>query len=68
MHAAPGATKGYAWGRKVLRFVGCSTCGCITHWERIVPVEGKKMGVNARNFDPDALGPVRIELLDGASG
>ena len=50
-----------------MRFVGCKNCGCITHWERIVPVEGKKMGVNARNFDPEVLDPVRIELLDAAS-
>jgi hypothetical protein len=32
-----------------------------------VPVAGSKMGVNARNFDPDTLGPVRIHLLDAAS-
>ena len=65
--ASPGATRDYAWGRNVLRFVGCKNCGCITHWERIVRVEGKKMGVNARNFDPEVLGPVHIELLDAAS-
>ena len=65
--AAPVATRGYAWGRRVLRFVSCGTCGCITHWERIVPVEGKRMGVNARNFEPEALGAVRIRLLDAAS-
>ena len=37
------------------------------HWERIVPVEGGKMGINARNFDPEVLGSVRIRLLDAAS-
>jgi hypothetical protein len=50
-----------------LRFVRCSTCGCIMHWEPIRPTEGSRMGVNARNFEPSALGSVRIRLLDGAS-
>ncbi|WP_295646245.1 GFA family protein [uncultured Methylibium sp.] len=62
-----GATSHYAWGDRLLRFVRCSTCGCITHWERIVPTAGARVGVNARNFDPAVLGPVRIRLLDGAS-
>ena len=64
---APGSTSTYAWGDKRLRFVRCGTCGCITHWERIHPNADSRVGVNARNFDPDALGPVRIRLLDGAS-
>ncbi len=64
---ATGATGDYVWGDKLLKFVRCSSCGCVTHWERIVPKEGSRMGVNARNFEPDSLGPVRIRLLDGAS-
>ncbi len=64
---APGATTEYIWGDKMLRFVRCASCGCVTHWERIVPKEGSSTGVNARNFDPTALGDVRIRLLDGAS-
>ncbi len=68
MHAAAGATDGSIWGRKVLRFVRCKTCGCVTHWERIVPVEGSKLGVNARNFAPGTLDDVAVEPLDRASG
>lgn len=63
----PGSTQGYVWGRNVLRFVRCTTCGCVTHWERVEPKEGGRVGVNARNFEPEALGPVRIKLLDAAS-
>ena len=66
--AAPDATDGYVWGRKVLRFVRCRSCGCVTHWERIEPVEGSKMGVNARNFAPSVLASVPVKQLDGASG
>jgi hypothetical protein len=36
-------------------------------WEPVERKPESRMGVNARNFDPDALGPVRIRKLDGAS-
>ena len=65
--ASPRATSEYSWGDKSLRFVRCGTCGCITHWELIDPTEADRMGVNARNFEPGALGSVRIRHLDGAS-
>jgi len=64
---APGATTEYCWGDKSLKFVRCSTCGCITHWERVRPTQSSRVGVNARNFEPDSLGPVRIRRLEGAS-
>ena len=67
VRAAPGATDGYVWGRKAIRFVRCKACGCVTHWERIVPVEGSKMGVNTRNFPAGTLAGVAVELLDGAA-
>lgn len=66
--APEGTTDEYIWGRKVLAFVRCKTCGCVTHWKRIVPVAGSKMGVNARNFDPAAIAGTEIRPLDGASG
>ncbi len=66
--ALDGATEDYVWGRRVLAFVRCRNCGCVTHWKRVVPVAGSKMGVNARNFDPAAMAGVEIRPLDGASG
>ena len=65
-HAAPEATQEYSWGKKSIAFVRCRTCGCITHWKPLKASRGKRMGVNARNFEPEQLGPVRIRLLDGA--
>jgi hypothetical protein len=64
--ATRGATKAYCWGDKLLRFVRCSTCGCVTHWELVRPLTGAKMGVNARNLDPGAIESVRVRRLDGA--
>ena len=65
--APRGSTDKYSWGQKSLRFVSCSTCGCITHWERTHPRPDSRVGVNARNFDPKVLESVRIRRLDGAS-
>ncbi len=65
--AKPGATQAYSWGRKVLNFVRCKGCGCVMCWQRITPVPGSKMGVNARNFEPDVVNGVRVKLLDGAA-
>ena len=38
-----------------------------SHWERDQPKEGGRMRINTRNFEPQALGPVSIRLLDAAS-
>ena len=57
---------GYSWGRKALKFVRCSTCGCITHWEAVHPKKGSYVGVNWRNFEPGVLEKTRLRLLDGA--
>lgn len=65
--AEAGSTDVYAWGPKALNFVRCSQCGCVTHWERVVPVAGTKMGVNARLFPAGTLQGVEVEPLDGAS-
>jgi hypothetical protein len=37
-------------------------------WQRVSPKPEKKMGVNARNFEPGVLGSVRVVQFDGASG
>jgi hypothetical protein len=63
----PEHTDEYIQGDKTLRFVRCKTCGCTTHWEPLDPAAKSRIGVNIRNFDPEAIGDVRIRLLDGAN-
>jgi hypothetical protein len=65
--AAQDATADYVWGDKRLRFVRCAHCGCVTHWAAIERTPTGKMGVNARNFEPNAIAEVHIRRLDGAS-
>jgi hypothetical protein len=62
----PGATDHYAWGEKSLRLMRCARCGCVTHWEPTRRTPASRMGVNVRNFDPEALGEIRIRHFDGA--
>jgi hypothetical protein len=66
VEAAEGATASYVWGDRHLAFVRCTQCGCVSHWQALKPGPGARMGVNARLFDPAALGDVHIRLLDGA--
>jgi hypothetical protein len=67
VHAAVGALDGYVWGDKMLRFLRCANCGCVTHWEPLGPVECTEMGVNARNFGAGTLDGVAVVKRDGAS-
>ena len=63
--ARKGAVDRYSWGSKHLRFVRCSTCGCVTHWEA-VDRSKTRMGINMRNFDPADIESLRVRQLDGA--
>ena len=61
------ATDEYIWGDKTLKFIRCKHCGCVMQWKSLRIGPGTRAGVNARNFEPAALGNVRIRLLDGAA-
>ena len=67
IHGHPEKTDTYIQGDRTLRVVRCRTCGCTTHWEPLEVKPNSKMGVNVRNFDPEAIGNVRMRLLDGAN-
>jgi len=64
--AKSGTTDDYIWGDRSQKFIRCRQCGCVMQWKKFKVGEGTNTGVNARNFEPSALGPVRIRLLDGA--
>jgi hypothetical protein len=62
----PEHTAEYVWGDRTLRNVRCRTCGCVTHWEPLVPEAGARHGVNLNNFDPRLQEGVRVRRFDGA--
>jgi hypothetical protein len=64
--AAEGATDHYSWGPNTQKFIRCKTSGCDMQLKKHLVDEKTWTGVNARNFDPEELGNVRIRLLDGA--
>jgi hypothetical protein len=64
--ASPGATDEYVWGDRSLKFIRCRACGCVMQWKSLQVGKRTSTGVNGRNFEPAALGAVRIRLLDGA--
>ena len=64
--AEPDATDHYIWGPKSQSFIRCKTCGCVMQWKKFKLGASTWTGVNARNFDPVALGAVKIRLFDGA--
>ncbi len=67
IEAAAGSTDEYIWGDRMIAFVRCCHCGCITHWRELAePGDDARMGVNVRMFEPGQIGPARIRLRDDA--
>ncbi len=62
----PEHTTRYVWGPATIATFHCRTCGCATHWEPLGPDAGPRLGVNMRNFGPDAVGDARLRRFDGA--
>jgi hypothetical protein len=56
----------YTWQNHEIEFYHCTTCGCVTHWERAEKEPDSRVGVNARNFDPESVAATKIRILDGA--
>lgn len=61
------ASAEYIWGDRMIAFVRCGHCGCVTHWRELPePGADARMGVNVRMFTPEQIGPARIRLRDAA--
>ena len=61
-----GPTKAYVRG-KALGFHFCPECGCVAYWRGLQPnAEGKRrIAVNLRLTEPDAVARVPIDRFDG---
>jgi hypothetical protein len=67
IHAKRGCTQKYSWGDKSLNFVRCGACGCVMYWKSIKRGQDNRMGVNARNWQPQDREGIRVRVLDGAN-
>lgn len=61
-----GPTTAYVRG-KALGFHFCPTCGCVAYWRSLTPDQGqrRRIAVNLRLAEPDAVAKVPMEHFDG---
>ncbi|NKB38598.1 MAG: aldehyde-activating protein [Gammaproteobacteria bacterium] len=63
-------TKGassYIWGDRVIEFVSCSSCSCITHYRSLPGQSEPRVALNFRMSSEDAIADVPIRYFDGKS-
>jgi hypothetical protein len=62
-----GPTRAYRWGGKHIGFHFCETCGCVGYWRAIQADEKgrRRIAVNLRLAEPDAVGDIPIDHFDG---
>lgn len=56
----------YSHGDKMINFIHCSNCGCITHYESTVDGPDERVAVNYRMFNHSDLEKITIKIFDGA--
>ena len=66
IEAKRGATDEYVWGDKMLKFVRCKSCGCVTHWAPLKVADTSRVGVNAGGLERNAVEGIRVRRFDGA--
>lgn len=64
---ATGPTSAYLRGHKVLGFHFCPQCGCMAYWRSVDtgPDGRRRIAVNVRLADPDAVADIPIQRFDG---
>ncbi len=55
-----GPTSAYVWGRRLLEFHFCATCGMTTHWWPVDADAIPWMGLNARVLGRDVFQPIEV--------
>ena len=61
-----GQTRAYVRGAST-EFHFCTTCGCVAYWRAIAPQPDgrRRIAVNLRMAEPDAVGPIILDHFDG---
>jgi hypothetical protein len=62
-----GPARAYARGRQNLGFHFCAQCGCVAYWRAMRTEEDgrRRIAVNLRLAEPDAVGAIPMEHFDG---
>lgn len=64
--AGRGVLKGYRWGDRVIEFMHCSRCGCLTHYQDVRKGRDQRLAINARMMPPGEIADIRVRTFDGA--
>lgn len=62
-----GDTHAYVWGDGGIGFHFCPQCGCVAYWRAIRPGDDgrRRVAVNLRLAEPEAVGKVVVDHFDG---
>lgn len=62
-----GPTSTYECGERTLAFHFCPDCGCVAYWRSLTAGEDgrRRIAVNLRLAEPEAVGAIAIQHLDG---
>jgi hypothetical protein len=62
-----GVTTAYIWGAKSIGFHFCPRCGCVGYWRALQAREDgrRRIAVNVRLTEPDAVASLPIDHFDG---
>ena len=62
-----GPTTTYSWGDQSIGFHFCPKCGCVAYWRAMqIDAEGRRrIAVNLRLAEPEAVAAVAIDRFDG---
>jgi len=62
-----GPTRAYLRGEKAIGFHFCPDCGCVAYWRGVEPRKDgrRRIAVNVRMAEPEAVGGLTIEHFDG---
>ena len=62
-----GQTRSYVWGSRTIGFHFCPECGCVAYWRSLSPgPDGRRrIAVNLRLAEPEAVGEIVIDHFDG---
>jgi len=64
--AGPEGLSTYTWGDRLIDFMRCAKCGCVTHYQSAEGSGYDRLAVNFRMFDAAVQGLLRVRRFDGA--
>lgn len=55
----------YCWGDKMIEFIRCGQCGCVTHYQTIDDASDPRVGINLSMLDEEWVKDIPVRFFDG---